>query len=118
MARKYFADVPKEKAEADLELFSPPPPPVEPTWVDFTDNQPAPVISDGAEVPPQPADVDLAPMPAEAMAVPTETAPEPVEPASPPDESSLAPVDETMAEEEPAERRGFFGRLLRRENNG
>jgi 3-hydroxyisobutyrate dehydrogenase-like beta-hydroxyacid dehydrogenase len=108
VARKYFSLPPSEAAEAGLELFEPPPSgAVETPWVPWT------ATSDEG-----PAVIHAVPQPHE------EHRPEPGEPVS----VAVTPIaevaqptngsaDENVIQDEPDERRGFLGRLLRRESH-
>lgn len=121
VARKYFAapaipTASETQPEAGLELFEPrpgaeqstSPAPDEPAWVDFTNNNPAPDVP--APLIPEVGLHDVL-MEVEQEVVPLDA---PVEEAQP-EENSL-PNEEF--EEQVEQRRGFFGRLLRRENGG
>jgi 3-hydroxyisobutyrate dehydrogenase-like beta-hydroxyacid dehydrogenase len=115
VARKYFSDAqPDNKPETDLELFEPArPAPVEPGWVDFAPAAgPTDLVAAIAETPPPNVDVDLAPV---APAPVAETAPATFDQPQQPEPPQDIPPD--VVEEEPAERRGFLDRLLRRDGN-
>lgn len=105
VARKYFMGLPSGPTESDLELFAPPPAATEQSpWVSWTTG----------EHPPEPAQVAPA---LEEPAVHVDLA----QTVAPPNELEPAPAEEpahanVVAEEEVEERRGFFGRLLRRES--
>jgi 3-hydroxyisobutyrate dehydrogenase-like beta-hydroxyacid dehydrogenase len=101
VARKYFTGSTAGSTEEGLELFGMPPPSNEEgQWVAWTPSEQAPEIVHAVPRPePPPEDVDLAQNPAEPP--PNEFA-QPEEPADFPGEES-------------EERRGFLGRLLRRE---
>lgn len=104
IARKYFTGATTEANESDLELFSPPPPEDQSQWVSWTTGEQAPEVVHAVPRPEEPAEhVDLTPA------------------AAPPNESEQTPEPEpahanAVVEEEAEERRGFFGRLLRRES--
>ncbi len=101
VARKYFTGSMKESAEEGLELFGMPPVSNdEGQWVAWTPGEQQPGIVHAVARPEEPkADVDLAP-----------EAPAPV-----PNEFEHSEQPAEFAAEESEERRGFFGRLLRRE---
>jgi 3-hydroxyisobutyrate dehydrogenase-like beta-hydroxyacid dehydrogenase len=111
IARKYFADKENIPNPTDLDLFNPnaAAPLPEPAWVDLTP-------------PPQP--IEFAPASVVDQAAPVQSPNEiPLAPQSAPMAEPSAPISmeelpiEPVEEEEP-ERRGFLGRLLRRESNG
>jgi 3-hydroxyisobutyrate dehydrogenase-like beta-hydroxyacid dehydrogenase len=122
VARKYFGDAPPGgSAESDLELFNPQPAPVEPPWVDLTP-PPAPpdivqAISESTELPMQVDPTPLAPEFIEAPAPVLETE-QPTTLDLPADVVDAPAESAEIEEQEPEERRSFFGRLLRRESNG
>lgn len=107
IARKYFTGASSAPVESDLELFATPPREEGSQWVSWTTPEQSPEVVQ-AVPPPQDsaAHVDLAPGPAS----PNESEPEPIPP--PVATNAIA----TEAEPEADERRGFFGRLLRRES--
>jgi 3-hydroxyisobutyrate dehydrogenase-like beta-hydroxyacid dehydrogenase len=133
VVKKYFTNAPKTEAETEteLELFEPrPAAPVEAPWVDLTINhrnaEVAPVLEIApvpeaapeteiapvlAEAPAQPMDVDVAPI----IPAPIETMPENEQ-----EHQSFAESGDMQTDvvDEPEQRRGFFGRFLRRESNG
>jgi 3-hydroxyisobutyrate dehydrogenase-like beta-hydroxyacid dehydrogenase len=119
IARKYFGarSAPTEgtpKTEAGLELFEPRQGPAQPEWIDLNAGMPAPA-NPVPLPPPAPAPQDVAMPEAQEVApliAPAESQP-PMESAA----GSVAAIEEVF--EEPVEqRRGFFGRLLRREGSG
>ena len=103
IARKYFSGSATAPMESDLELFSPPPSSEEQSqWVSWTP---------GGQ---QPEVVHAVPRPESVETHVDLPAPEPA--ASTPNEPAAAPpTHANVVEEETEERRGFFGRLLRRE---
>jgi hypothetical protein len=120
VARKYFTGTSSEaKPESGLDLFEPRKEPEPEVWIHTQPPEAAPAAP---EMPEQKEDVDLAPVAAESAPV-EEPPAEPVAeaPASAPVEEEVAAVSaEPIADsvdEEPEERRGFLGRLLRRESN-
>jgi hypothetical protein len=102
VARKYFTGATSDSTEEGLELFGMPPPTnVEGQWVAWTPGDQQPEVVHAVPRPEEPkADVDLA-----------ENAP-----ASAPNEFTQPEQPANVVEEESEERRGFFGRLLRRES--
>jgi 3-hydroxyisobutyrate dehydrogenase-like beta-hydroxyacid dehydrogenase len=130
VARKYFGELAKEAREADLELFGPrPSPPPEPEWIEISNSEstkPAPVeVVEKSEVAPTETTEKLETpivVPAEIEEVPVDDKTQPMVAAAPPDEpvAAVAPSDDAAAvvEKEEPDRRGFFGRLLRRESQG
>jgi hypothetical protein len=107
VARKYFAETPPpERAEAELELFTPPAPMAEPQWVDLAPAPPAKMVAPAPEAMPE---VDFIQPPVEASA-PSISYPEET-PAEPAVEEELP---QELVQPEAEERRGFFDRLLRR----
>ncbi|MEP6602366.1 MAG: NAD(P)-binding domain-containing protein [Spartobacteria bacterium] len=121
VARKYFGDTPSGGTESDLELFNPQPPEVDPPWVDLH------LPAESTEVPPQVETtaepnvaVDLVPAAEEPLIAPSEVVADVIQEEQPtemnfPEEP--APLEAEALEPEQAERRGFLGRLLRRESN-
>ncbi|MEY2545259.1 MAG: hypothetical protein QOG48_376 [Verrucomicrobiota bacterium] len=102
VARKYFTGATSDATEEGLELFGMPPPTnVEGQWVAWTPGDQAPEVVHAVARPDEPKpDVDLA-----------QNAP-----ASAPNEFTQPEQPANVVEEESEERRGFFGRLLRRES--
>jgi 3-hydroxyisobutyrate dehydrogenase-like beta-hydroxyacid dehydrogenase len=102
VARKYFTGATSDSTEEGLELFGMPPPTnVEGQWVAWTPGDQAPEVVHAVARPDEPKpDVDLA-----------QNAP-----ASAPNEFTQPEQPTNVVEEESEERRGFFGRLLRRES--
>ena len=121
IARKYFtgAAAPaaaEKQPEAGLELFEPRQAPTEPEWIDFS--PPAPV----APVTPAPAPASAATpeeaIPPVAVEVAPEVGPPPAREVEAPIEPAVTPTAEETFAEQTEQRRGFFGRLLRRESSG
>ncbi len=123
VARKYFSGTSSAaKPESGLDLFEPRKEPEPEVWIH---TQPPEVAPQTAEVTEQKEDVDLAPAalesaPAEETPVVPVAEEAPVAAADEPHEEEPVVAAEPIAdlvEEEPEERRGFLGRLLRRESN-